>query len=142
MLAEDGYTLAPNQPPIVGCAGWLALFRPQLTQGKWRIDNVAESVVAYGPLAVERGRFVLSFTPPPGAPSSMRAISDTAKYLWHWRKFHGQWQLDQAAWECESTSAAVGTCGTLPPNNACSSQPFAFARSARSIAAAAADAQR
>ena len=97
VLAEDGHTFAPNQPPIVGCAGWLALFRPQLTQGKRRIDNVAESVVAYGPRAVERGSFALSFTPPPGAPWSMRAISDTAKYLWHWRKVDGEWHLDQAA---------------------------------------------
>lgn len=98
VVAEDGYTLAPNQPPLVGRAAWLAVFRPQLTQGKWSIDNVTESVVAYGPLAVERGSFVLSFAPPPGAPSSMRAISDTGKYLWHWRKFDGRWQLAQAAW--------------------------------------------
>ena len=98
IVAVDGHTLVPNQPPLVGRAAWLAMFRPQLTQGKWRIDNVAESVVAYGPLAVEQGSFVLSFTPPPGAPSSMRAISDTGKYLWHWRKFNGQWQVAQAAW--------------------------------------------
>lgn len=98
VVAEEGHTLAPNQPPIVGRAGWLAVFRPQLTQGKWSIDNVTESVVAYGPLAVARGSFVLSYTPPAGAPSSMRAISDTGKFLWHWRKFDGQWRLAEAAW--------------------------------------------
>ncbi len=50
VLAEDGYTLAPNQPPIVGCAGWLALFRPQLTQGKRRIDNVPKRSWRTGPV--------------------------------------------------------------------------------------------
>ena len=97
-LTEDTYTMPPNQSPIIGRAGWLSAYRPQLTQGKWSINSVTESVVAYGPIAVVRGSFVLSFTPPAGAPPSMRAMSDTGKFLWHWRKDNGQWKLAQAAW--------------------------------------------
>ena len=98
VFTEDVQTLPPNQPLLTGRAAWLAAFRQQLTQGKVSIENITESVVAYGPVAVERGRYVLSSTPPSGAPANVRATSDTGKYLWHWRKVDGQWQVAQAAW--------------------------------------------
>jgi len=98
LMTETAVTLPPNQPPIVGRAAWLDVFRPQLTQGKWSEDVVTESVVAYGPIAVERGSYTLNFTPGPGAPPNVRAMSDTGKYLWHWHKADGRWQLAEAAW--------------------------------------------
>jgi ketosteroid isomerase-like protein len=98
LLTENTNILPPNAPPIVGRDAWLAVFRPQLTTGKWSEDVVTESVVAYGPLAVERGSYTLSFTPGPGTPASMRAMSDTGKYLWHWHKVDGRWLIAEAAW--------------------------------------------
>jgi len=98
LLAENSYVLPPNQPAIVGRDAWVAVFRPQLTTGKWSEDIVTESVVAYGPIAIERGTYMLNFTPGPGTPPSMRAMSDTGKYLWHWHKMDGRWQLAEAAW--------------------------------------------
>lgn len=98
VLAENSYTLAPNQPAIVGREAWLAAFRPMFAQGQWTYDITIESVVAYGPLAVQRGSYVLTFAPGPGAPSGVKAMSDTGKYLWRWQKVDGRWQLAAAAW--------------------------------------------
>ena len=98
VMAEDIVTMPPNQAPIVGRAAWLDVFRPQLTQGTWSSDNVTESVVASGALAVERGRYILTFTPGPGAAANVRAMSDTGKYLWHWQKVDGRWQVAVSAW--------------------------------------------
>ena len=52
-LTESSVTMPPNQPPIVGRAAWLDVFRPQLTQGKWSQDVVTESVVASPDTRVE-----------------------------------------------------------------------------------------
>jgi ketosteroid isomerase-like protein len=98
VFTEDVITMAPNQAPIVGRAAWVDVIGPQLTQGTWSSDNVTESIVASGPLAVERGRYILTFTPPPGAAPNVRAVSDTGKYLWHWRKVDGRWKVAGSAW--------------------------------------------
>lgn len=98
LLAENSHVLPPNQPAVAGRDAWLTTFRPMLAQGQWTEDIVTESVVAHGPLAVERGSYVLTFTPGPTAPPGAKAMSDTGKYLWHWHKVDGRWQLMEAAW--------------------------------------------
>jgi ketosteroid isomerase-like protein len=42
LLTENTNILPPNAPPIVGRDAWLAVFRPQLTTGKWSEDVVTE----------------------------------------------------------------------------------------------------
>jgi ketosteroid isomerase-like protein len=47
----------------------------------------AVSVTAYGPLAIERGVYTMTITPP-GAP---QALSEDGNYLIHWRLADGHW---------------------------------------------------
>jgi hypothetical protein len=47
----------------------------------------AVSIAANGPLAIERGVYTMTFTPP-GAPS---ALSEDGNYLIHWRLVDGHW---------------------------------------------------
>lgn len=101
MLAEDGHTLPPNLPAIAGRQAWVAWARPLFSQGQWTEDIVTESVVANGPIAIERGRYTLSMTPGPAAPQGATAISDTGKYLWHWHKTDGRWMLREAVWNSD-----------------------------------------
>lgn len=85
---EDAVFMAPNAPAAEGRAAIqkaieeLLPLKPQLT-----LTTV--SVVANGPLAVERGTYVMTLTPP-GAPA---AVSDTGKYLVHWHQVDGKWLL-------------------------------------------------
>jgi uncharacterized protein (TIGR02246 family) len=99
LLAEDSHVLPPNMPAIAGREAWIAWFRPLLAQGQWTEDIMTESVVANGPLAIERGRYTLNFTPGPTAQQP--AMSDTGKYLWHWHKIDGRWLLREAAWNSD-----------------------------------------
>ena len=101
ILAEDVKILPPNQPAIIGRANWIAWVRPSFAQGDWTEDIIMESLVANGPMAVERGRYLLNLTPGPNAPRGTAAISDTGKYLWHWRRVDDRWRLAQAIWNSD-----------------------------------------
>ena len=98
ILTSNSVVMPPNQPAVSGREGFLAFFRPIVGQGTWTEDNTIESLVASGPLAVERGTTVVVFTPGPDAASGTRAMVDTTKYLRHWHRVGGQWLLAEAAW--------------------------------------------
>jgi uncharacterized protein (TIGR02246 family) len=58
-----------------------------LGQMKAAIKTGATRVDASGDLAIERGEYTLSMTPP-GAPA---AVSETGVYLIHWHRVDGKW---------------------------------------------------
>ena len=101
MLAEDARILPPNESAVVGRANWIDWASPMFAHGNWSEDIIAESVVANGPIAIERGRYVLNFAPGPDSPDDAVAISDTGKYLWHWHRINGRWQLVDAIWNSD-----------------------------------------
>ncbi|MEX0692722.1 MAG: DUF4440 domain-containing protein [Gemmatimonadales bacterium] len=101
LLAEDARVLPPNQPSVVGRADWIAWARPMFAHGTWTEDIMTEAVVANGPIAIERGRYVLNFTPGSTSPAGAVAMSDTGKYLWHWHRIDGRWQLADAIWNSD-----------------------------------------
>jgi ketosteroid isomerase-like protein len=101
LLAEDAWLLPPNEPAINGRADWVSWISPSFAHGTWTEDIITESIVASGPIAVERGSYVLNFTPGPDSPRDAVAISDTGKYLWHWHRVDGTWQLATASWSSD-----------------------------------------
>ena len=98
VLTSNSFVMPPNQPGISGREGFLAYFRPLVGQGQWIEENTIESLVASGPLAVERGTTVVLFTPGPNAPPGTKSMVDTTKYLRHRHRVDGQWMLAEAAW--------------------------------------------
>lgn len=54
-------------------------------QGTMRLTAV--SVAANGPLAIERGVYTMTFTP----PGATAALSEDGNYLIHWRQTDGRW---------------------------------------------------
>ena len=54
--------------------------------GQWNVTLQTQSVSAHGPMAVERGKYVLRFTAGPAAPPGMRSFEDRGNYLVHWRR--------------------------------------------------------
>ena len=101
ILTEDHSSLPPNQPAGSGRADWVSRTTPLFTTGKFSLHHVTASVVANGPIAVERGRYLMDFVPGPAAPADIKASADTGKYLWHWRKVDGQWLVAAAAWSSD-----------------------------------------
>ena len=102
LVTDDYQALAPNQPTVVGKAGWLEWTRGLARLGRWTEQLTSESLQVSGPLAVQRGRYSLQFTPGPDAPSGTAKMSDTGKFLWHWTKVGDRWLLAAAAWSSDA----------------------------------------
>lgn len=89
----DNATFMPaNQKAATGRDNIKAVFTAWMEMGKWTLDLRPGSVTANGPLAIENGTYLLSFTPGPNAPPGM-APADTGKYLVHWHQVDGQWKI-------------------------------------------------
>ena len=101
ILAEDAWILPPNESAVVGRPNWIDWARPMFAHGNWSEDIITESIVANGPIAIDRGRYVLNFTPGPNSPDDAVAMSDTGKYLWRWHRIDGRWQLADAIWNSD-----------------------------------------
>lgn len=104
VLTEDHFSMPPNHSPISGRAQWLAWSKATLVGGQWT-SVVAPEFRHYGDsLTVERGRYVNTFVPAANAPAAVRAISDTGKYVWLWRRTAGGWQLAEAIWNSNAAA--------------------------------------
>jgi ketosteroid isomerase-like protein len=103
VLTEDHYSMPPNHPAISGRSNWLAWAESALAGGTLTDEPVAGSrrYTITDSLAIETGGYVLSFTPAQNAPPTVRAFSDTGKYLWQWRRIAGGWQLATAIWNSD-----------------------------------------
>jgi len=85
---EDAVVMAPNVPAAMGREAIKGVLSG-LASMQAQLHLVTESVVANGPLAVERGVYHMSVTPAGAAA----AVADTGKYLVHWRKVGDRWLL-------------------------------------------------
>ena len=98
IIAEDAWLSPFGEPIISGRAEWIARMGPALRSGNWTEDIIAESVVAFGPVAVERGRYVLDFQPAPDDRGGLEAFHEEGTYLWHWKRVDDRWELSSAMW--------------------------------------------
>jgi hypothetical protein len=55
------------------------------------------AVAVNGPLGVERGTYSVTFTP----PGATAPITDTGKYLVHWKQVGGKWLLANDIWNSD-----------------------------------------
>jgi uncharacterized protein (TIGR02246 family) len=93
---EDAVIMPPNMPTARGRDGAKQVF-DQFVAMKAQLTLKPESVSANGPMAVEWGTYSVTLTPP-GAPAPM---TDTGKYLVHWRQVDGKWLLAQDIWNSD-----------------------------------------
>ena len=91
---EDAVFFSAGVPAAVGRAAIQAQFQQWLGMGSWTITIATGKVEASGPIAVETGRYVMTFTPGPNAPAGMAAMfPDSGNYVTTWRKVDGKWLL-------------------------------------------------
>jgi ketosteroid isomerase-like protein len=92
VFAEDAWQMPPNQPALVGRDAIRNFWRQAVQWGKWEFSLQAQDVAVSGPLAVERGKYVLRFTAGSSAP--FPSFVDRGNYLVHWRRDpDGEWRI-------------------------------------------------
>jgi ketosteroid isomerase-like protein len=101
MLTDDYRFHPPNAPAGSGREGFKTTVKGMLSAWTITDSGTTESVIVSGPLAMESGRFVMTFAPTASAPKGAKAFADTGKYLWAWRKVNGSWLLAQASWNSD-----------------------------------------
>ena len=102
VLTDDHVSMPPNMPQTLGRAQWLAATKSAFVGGQLSSVTAPESRTYGDTLTIERGHYVNSFTPGPSSPASARAMSDTGKYVWIWRKTATGWQMALAIWNSNS----------------------------------------
>jgi len=94
VFATDAWQMPPNNPPLVGREAIRAFWRQAVQWGKWEFTLETQDVTVSGPVAVERGKYILRFTAGPGAPPGMASVEDRGNYLVHWQhEADGQWRV-------------------------------------------------
>ena len=69
-----------------------------------------ESVAANGSLAVERGTYKITLTP----PGATAPITDTGKYLVHWHKVGDNWMMVDDIWNSDLPAMPMGPPAKQP----------------------------
>lgn len=98
VYTEDAELLPPNAPAVSGRENIRQWLGTMVGTGTWSIAPTTVAVIANGPHAIERGRFIMSYTPGPNAPAGMTAMTDTGKFIAHWRNEDGQWRMAHDIW--------------------------------------------
>lgn len=94
VFAEDAWQMPPNSRPLVGREAIRRFWRNAAEWGTWVFTHIAQDVAVSGPMAVERGKYVLRFTAGEHAPPGMASFEDRGHYLVHWRQeSDGQWRI-------------------------------------------------
>lgn len=94
IFAKDAWQMPPNNPPLVGREAIRAFWRNAVGWGRWTFTLAVQAVEVSGPIAVERGKYVLTFAAGPGAPPGMASFEDRGNYLVHWRhEPDGEWRI-------------------------------------------------
>jgi ketosteroid isomerase-like protein len=92
LFAEDAVTYEAGKPAVRGRAAITEDYRTWMAAGTYAFAVTTEKVEASGPIAIETGRNIVTYTPGPNAPATQRmASTDTIKYVTTWRKIDGRW---------------------------------------------------
>jgi hypothetical protein len=86
--------MAPNMAAATGRQAIVGALAPMA--GSTLVLNT-ESVSANGPIAVERGNYSITLTP----PGATAPITDTGKYLVHWHKVGDKWMMVEDIWNSD-----------------------------------------
>jgi ketosteroid isomerase-like protein len=106
---EQAHLMPPNLPVAVGREAIKAAFAPFFTM-KPDLKLTPDAVVANGPLAIERGTYSLTYTP----PGATAPVTDTGKYLVHWHLLDGKWMLVDDIWNSDLPAMPMGPPAQKP----------------------------
>ena len=94
MFMDGGMMMPPNSPAVTGRDS----IKAHLTAGPMppssHLTLLTVDVAANGPIAIERGTYNFSIP----AAGRTPAVSANGKYLVHWHKVNGNWQIAAQMW--------------------------------------------
>jgi uncharacterized protein (TIGR02246 family) len=93
---EDAVAMPPNQPAAQGRKAIQDVFA-QFVAMKAQLTLNPQSVTANGPIAIERGTYAVTLTP----PGATAPENDTGKYLVHWHQVGGKWMIAEDIWNSD-----------------------------------------
>lgn len=93
---ENATAMPPNAPMSSGRSAIQSVMQSYIDM-KAQLTLTPQAVMANGPLAVERGVYSITFTPP-GATAPM---TDTGKYMVHWHMVDGKWMIADDIWNSD-----------------------------------------
>ena len=104
-FAEDCWQMPPHVEPLVGREAVRGFWSQAVAWGQWRFTLETQDVVVSGPVAVERGRYVLEFEAGPSAPEGMESNTDRGNYVVMWRRDgDGRWRI---VWDAPVSTVPV-----------------------------------
>jgi uncharacterized protein (TIGR02246 family) len=94
VFAEDAWQMPPHSAPLIGREAIRGFWREAVQWGRWDFTLEVQDVATGGPVAVERGKYLVRFTAGPAAPPGMASFEDRGNYLVHWRQeADGEWRI-------------------------------------------------
>ncbi|WP_224488828.1 YybH family protein [Robertkochia flava] len=90
-FADDLIQMPPNAKVIKGKEAFIEEWNQSVAIGLWKFDLEALDVRRSGEMAVELGRYTLTFEPNEKAP--MPGFTDTGHYLVLWEKQGDEWKI-------------------------------------------------
>ena len=91
LYTEDAVLMPPNRPALANRDAVRAAFA---AVGPYQVTFGTQSLVVNGDIAIERGIWQATMSP----PGSGLAIARDGKYLAHWHKVDGQWLMAEHIW--------------------------------------------
>jgi len=96
MFMDGGMMMPPNSQAVTGRDSIRAHLTREPMPPSSHLTLMTVEVAANGPIAVERGTY--NFTMPANAQAHTPAVSANGKYLQHWHKMNGNWQIAAQIW--------------------------------------------
>ena len=104
VFAEDCWVMPPHLEPVAGREALRNFWQHSFQLGRWQFTLDTQDVVVSGPLAVERGRYHLTF-PAATDQGGAQASEDRGNYVVMWRRDPGgQWR---AVWDAPVSTLPV-----------------------------------
>ena len=113
IFAQDVWQMPPNSAPLVGRDSLRAFWTNIVRSGRVQFDLQVVDVVAADSIAVERGRYTLTFTAGPQAP--LPSFEDEGNYVALWRReSDGHWRI---VWDAPVSVRPPSAPPTTPSAN-------------------------
>jgi len=106
IMADNVIQFPPNSNPLVGKDSVRNYWKQLFQFGSLDFSILTQEVKANGPLAIERGKYTIKFTPETNSP--IPAFADTGNYLAYWQKINEDWKI---VWDAPVSSIPL----PLPP---------------------------